>query len=73
MAKPKKCEFVGDANTVNGHIVPCVRKATVRMRLRNLDSIAMGKKCVCQKHMELLLSPEVRAANRDWQIDAYLS
>jgi hypothetical protein len=67
-----KCEFVGDANTVDGRIVPCTRNATVRLRLRGVDAILMGKKCVCPKHMELLLSPEVRVAKRDWQIDTYL-
>ena len=72
MNKNKKCEFVGDANTKNGRIVPCNRNATVRMRLRGVDAILMGKKCVCDKHMQLLLSSEVRAAKRDWQIDTYL-
>lgn len=68
----KKCEFVGDENTVRGRIIPCGRNATVRMRLRGVDAISMGKKCVCAKHMELLLSPGVRAAGRDWQIDSHL-
>lgn len=67
-----KCEFVGDANTKDGRVVPCTRNANVRMRLRGVDAILMGKKCVCTKHMELLLSPDVKAAGRDWQIDTYL-
>lgn len=73
MRRPKKkCEFVGDANTKKGRIVPCKNNATVRMRLRGVDAIFMGKKCVCQKHMEILLSPETKVAKRDWQIDTYL-
>ena len=67
-----KCEFVGDANTVNGRIVPCPKKATVRMRLRSVDAIMMGKKCVCEEHMHLLLSPQTRNDGRDWQIDRHL-
>lgn len=70
--KSKKCEFVGDENTRNGVIVPCSRNATARMRLCGMDLIYMGKKCVCPKHMALLLSPDVKAAGRDWQIDTYL-
>ena len=67
-----KCQFVGNANIRNGKIIPCRRNATVRMRLRGMDAILMGKKCVCDSHSQLLLSPEIRAAGREWQIDSHL-
>lgn len=71
--KKKKCEFVGDENTVDGEIVPCRYNAVVQMRLRGVEAIGFGNKpCVCSKHMDLMLSPTVKAAGRDWQIDRYL-
>lgn len=71
------CEFVGDANTkmVRGRatVVPCKNPAAVLMRLRGFDVVIMGKKSVCPDHMDLLLSPETKAAGRDWQIDRFLN
>ena len=66
------CQFRGDANTENGQLVPCSRKAEVVMRIRGIEGIAMGKPAVCSAHMELLLSTKVRSAGRDWQIDHWL-
>ena len=66
------CEFVGEANTVAGVVVPCRKKAVVVMRLRGVEALLMGKRKVCDEHMKLLLSGEVKSAGRDWQIDRFL-
>lgn len=72
-ARTVACQFVGDENTVNGRIIPCTGKSVVRLRLRGIDAILIGKKFVCQKHMTLLLSREVKDAGRDWMIDRWLN
>jgi hypothetical protein len=71
--KYRACEFVGDANTVAGRLVPCKNAGSVVMRLQGLEVIYMGKPCVCLEHMELLVSETVRATGRIWQIDHFLS
>ena len=68
------CQFVGDANTVNGRVIPCAAEAVALMRLRGVDQIAFGyKPRVCREHMVLMLSERVRAAGREWLIDRFLS
>jgi hypothetical protein len=72
-ARGGKCEFTGDENTRQGRLVACREKAVVQMRLRGLEGIPIGKPEVCERHMWLMLSGEVRAAGRDWQIDRWLN
>ena len=67
-----KCEFTGDENTRQGRLVPCRKRAVVKMRLRSLECISIGKPNVCERHMQWMLSGEVRAAGRNWQIDCWL-
>lgn len=68
----QRCEFAGHENTKNGALVPCSEPGVVVMRLRGMEVIQMGKRIVCERHMRLLVSKEVRAEGRDWQIDHYL-
>jgi hypothetical protein len=69
-----RCEFAGDANTKAGRLIPCPNEGVVKIRIRNdwAAAIHLGKPCVCHEHMTLMLSAEVKAAGRDWQIDHFL-
>ena len=68
----QRCEFAGHENTKNGALVPCPAPGVVVIRLRGLEILQIGKPIVCERHMRLLVSKEVRAEGRDWQIDHYL-
>ena len=67
-----RCEFAGDENTKNGVLVPCTEPGRWVMRLRGLEGIHMGKRIVCERHQQLLVSTKVRATGRDWAIDHHV-
>lgn len=71
-----RCQFVGDANTVKGRIVSCPNDGAVIMRpsgLSALLSLGRAKPIVCEEHMRLMLSTEVRATGKEWQIDRFVN
>lgn len=70
------CEFEGDANTVKGRLVRCPNVATVVMRPGGNDTLTWSmsgraKPRVCDEHMQIMISPEVRAS-RQWSVDHFV-
>jgi hypothetical protein len=68
----ERCQFVGDANTVKGRVVPCRNAGTVVMRVAGVEALAalgQTKPVVCDEHMRLMLSA---SCTRAWQIDHFV-